>query len=610
MPLLSRMLCLALLFTLTQPAWATLYRQHGYSLYGQPKYPANFEHLDYVNPDAPKGGTLRVMGSGTFDTLNPYTLKGTSPINTGDFGQFGISELNEPLMVGSGVYDPSGDEPYSAYGLIAESLEFADNRSWVVFNLRPEARFHDGEPITAEDVAFSYRLLKEQGHPNYRSVLQDVSRIDILGERRIRFVFNRPGNSLLILRLGELPVLPAHYWQGRDFASTTFQAGLNSGPYRVSSVDPGRRISFQRVEDYWGRDLPINRGKYNLDRMEVEFYRDNSVAFEAFKAGEFDIYIDHKASNWANAYAFPAVTNGEVIKRAVPHEIPSPTQAMFFNTRRTPFDSLALRKALGMLFDFEWSNRVLFYDAYQRSLSYYPNSPFSATGIPAGQEFLYLSPFRDQLPSELFLEPFSLPETDGRGIPRDTLREAVELFAEAGWELRRGRLENDDGEPLSFEVLLVNSSLERILQPYRANLARLGIDMQIRTVDRAQYKARLDQFDYDMILTTLPQGLSPGLEQFGYFHSSQRNVKGSRNYAGINNPVVDQLVERLGAASSRSEQVAAARALDRVLLWQHYTIPNWYIDYHRIAYRSWLRTPEIPPYSLSIRSWWQAPAQQ
>ena len=222
MPLLSRMLCLALLFTLTQPAWATLYRQHGYSLYGQPKYPANFEHLDYVNPDAPKGGTLRVMGSGTFDTLNPYTLKGTSPINTGDFGQFGISELNEPLMVGSGVYDPSGDEPYSAYGLIAESLEFADNRSWVVFNLRPEARFHDGEPITAEDVAFSYRLLKEQGHPNYRSVLQDVSRIDILGERRIRFIFSRPGNSLLILRLGELPVLPAHYWQGRDFASTTF----------------------------------------------------------------------------------------------------------------------------------------------------------------------------------------------------------------------------------------------------------------------------------------------------------------------------------------------------------------------------------------------------
>ena len=335
MSLLSRSLVLTLLLATALPSWATLYRQHGYSLYGQPRYPENFEHLDYVNPDAPKGGTLRVMGSGTFDTLNPYTLKGTSPINTGDFAQLGISELNEPLMVGSGLYDPSGDEPYSAYGLIAESLEFADNRSWVVFNLRPEARFHDGRQITAEDVAFSYRLLKEQGHPNYRSVLQDVSRIDILGERRIRFVFKRPGNSLLILRLGELPVLPAHYWQGRDFASTTFEAGLNSGPYRVVSVDPGRRVVFERVKSYWGRDLPINRGKYNFDRMEVEFYRDNNVAFEAFKAGEFDLYNDHKASNWANAYQFPAVARGDIIKREITHQIPSPTQAMFFNTRRT-----------------------------------------------------------------------------------------------------------------------------------------------------------------------------------------------------------------------------------------------------------------------------------
>jgi microcin C transport system substrate-binding protein len=302
------------------------------------------------------------------------------------------------------------------------------------------------------------------------------------------------------------------------------------------------------------------------------------------------------------------VENGDILKRAIAHEIPSPTQALFFNTRRRPFDSLPMRQALGMLFDFEWSNRVLFYNAYRRSLSYYPNSPFSATGIPAGQEFLYLSPHRDELPPELFVQPFSLPVTDGRGIPRNILREAVDLFTRAGWTLRDGRLENEEGKPLVFEVLLVNPSLERILQPYRTNLARLGIDMQIRTVDRAQYKARLDQFDYDMILATLPQGLSPGLEQFGYFHSSQRNVKGSRNYAGINNPVVDDLVDKLGNATSRSEQVAAARALDRVLLWNHYTIPNWYINYHRIAHRSWLQTPDTPPYSLVIRSWWKDPA--
>ncbi|MGH1449157.1 MAG: extracellular solute-binding protein [Pseudomonadaceae bacterium] len=587
---------------------AGVYRQHGYSLYGQPQYAEDFEHLDYVNPQAPKGGTLRVMGSGTFDTINPYTLKGTSPVNTGNFPHYGITELNEPLMVGTGLYDPSGDEPYSAYGLIAESIEFADNRSWVVFNLHPQARFHDGHPITAEDVAFSFDTLSEKGHPNYRSMLQDVARVDILGDKRIRFVFSRSDNPLLILRLGELPVLPKHYWQDREFGQTTFEPGLNSGPYRIVSVEPGRRLAFERVKDYWGRDLPINRGKYNFDRMEAEFYRDNNVAFEAFKAGEFDIYFDHKASNWANAYDFPAVRNGAVLKRAISHEIPSATQALFFNSRRTPFDQRNVRQALGMLFDFEWSNRVLFYDAYQRSLSYYPNSPFSATGLPAGQEFLYLEPHRKQLPAELFIQPFSLPTTNGQGIPRDTLREAVQLLERSGWELRNGRLENAQGNQLVFEVLLVNPSLERIMQPYRSNLARLGIDMRIRTVDRAQYKARLDQFDYDMILATLPQGLSPGLEQHGYFHSSQVSVKGSRNYAGIANPVVDDLLEHLLGAINREQQIAAARALDRVLLWEHYIIPNWYIDYHRIAHRAWLQTPEIPPYSLAIRSWWMDPA--
>lgn len=587
---------------------AAIYKQHGYSLYGQPKYPADFDHLDYVNPDAPRGGTLRVMGSGTFDTLNPYTLKGTSPVNTGNFQHYGITELNEPLMVGSGIYDPSGDEPYSAYGLIAETLEFSDDRSWVVFNLRTEARFHDGKPITARDVAFSYELLSKQGHPNYRSMLQDIERVDILGEHRIRFIFSRSDNPVLILRLSELPVLPEHYWRDRSFGETTFEPGLNSGPYRITEVRPGRRLTFERVENWWGRDLPINRGKYNVDRLEVEFYRDNNVAFEAFKAGEFDIYFDHKASNWANAYDFPAVRSGAVLQRAIPHQIPSSTQALFFNTRRAPFDDRRVREALGLLFDFEWSNRVLFYDAYERSQSYFPNSPFSAEGVPQGQEFLYLEPYRDALRPELFREPFRLPVTDGRGIPRETLREAVELFAEAGWNLRRGRLENKRGAPLVFEVLLVNPSLERILQPYRTNLARLGIDMRIRTVDRAQYRARLDQFDYDMILATLPQGLSPGMEQHGYFHSSQRDVRGSRNYAGVANPVVDQMIEHLLSATNRSQQVAATQALDRVLLWEHYTIPNWYINYHRIAHRSWLQNAATPPYSLSIRSWWIDPS--
>ncbi len=605
MTLPFKLLSALLLFVLSiSQADATVYRQHGYSVFGQPKYPKDFSHLDYLNPDAPKGSTLRVMGTGTFDTLNPYTLKGTSPIATGDFHQYGISEMNEPLMVGSGIYDPMGDEPYSAYGLIAETLEFADDRSWVVFNLRPEARFHDGRSITAHDVAFSYRLLSEQGHPNYRTLLQEVERIDLLGTYRIRFIFKRHNNPLLILRLGELPVLPEHYWRDREFGQTTFEPPLNSGPYRITTVVPGRRLVYQRVKDYWGKDLPINRGKYNFNQMEVEFYRDNNIAFEAFKAGEFDVYLEHKASNWANAYDFPAVNSGAIRKRAIEHDIPASTQALFFNTRRSPFDQRVMRQALGMLFDFEWSNRVLFYGAYQRALSYYPNSPFSARDLPAGQEFLYLAEHREQLPAALFLKPFSLPATDGRGIPRDILRNAIELFAQAGWTLQNGRLQNRNGQPLVFEILLVNPSLERILLPYRTNLAHLGIDLRIRTVDRAQYKARLDQFDFDMILASLPQSLSPGQEQHLYFHSSQRDQQGSRNYAGIAHPVIDALLDKLLAADTPNRQIAAARAIDRALLWEHYTIPNWYINYHRIAHRSALQSMTPPPYSLSIRGWW------
>lgn len=609
MSAMAWLLSAALLLGLTMPAMADVQRSHAYSLYGLPRYAADFSHFDYVNPDAPRGGTLRVMANGTFDTVNPYTLKGTSPINTGNFHHYGISELNEPLMIGSGRYAPSADEPYSAYGLIAETLEYSDDRSWVVFNLREQARFHDGTPITSKDVEFSWRLLREQGHPDYRAMLQDVQRVDILGPRKIRFIFNRSHNPLLILRLGELPVLPAHHWREREFGPTTFQPGLNSGPYRIVDVQPGRRLVFERVADYWGRDLPVNRGKYNFQRLEVEFYRDNNIAFEAFKAGQFDIYFDHKASNWAGAYDFPAIRNGQVIRRSVEHQIPSPTQALFFNTRRRPFDQRPVRQALGLLFDFEWSNRVLFFDAYQRSLSFYPNSPFAASGLPRGQEFLHLDKHRNSLPAELFTQPFSLPVTDGRGIPREHLREAMALFAEAGWVMRKGQLVNArSGTPLAFEVLLVNPSLERIIQPWRRNLEQLGIRLHIRSVDRAQYKARLDRFDYDMILTSLPQSLSPGLEQHGYFHSSQVDVPGSRNYAGISNPVVDDLLESLLAASSREQQEAAARALDRVLLWEHYTIPNWHINYHRIAHRHWLRWAATPPYSLAIRSWWIDPA--
>lgn len=599
-PLLLFFISMALSF----PASATITESHGYAQFGTLKYPAKFTHFDWVNPVAPKGGTLRVMAFGTFDTLNPYTFKGISPVATPNFLQYGVNELNEPLMVGTGLYAPSGDEPTSSYGLIARSVEYSEDRSWVVFNLRPEARFHDGKPITAYDVAFSYRLLLKEGHPQYRTNLQEVQRVDILGPQRIRFVFKRAGNPLLILRLGELPVLPQHYWKDRDFKATTFTPPLGSGPYRITQVQPGRQLVFERVKDYWGKDLPVKRGFNNFDRVEVEFYRDSDVAFEAFKAGEFDIYIEHQAKNWANGYNFPALNRGEVIKAQVAHQIPTQTQGLFMNTRRSLFADVRVREALGLMFDFQWTNRTLFSGAYQRALSYYPNSEFSATGLPVGHEWLLLSPYREQLPPNLFTQAFSLPRTEGRGIPRDTLRRALGLLAEAGWKLNGQRLLNSAGQPLRFELMLVNPNLERILQPYVENLASIGIDARLRTVDRAQYKQRLDQFDYDMILMTLNQTLSPGLEQWQYFHSSQVSVKGSKNYAGINNPIVDHLLEQLLAAQSRDEQLAAGRALDRVLLWQHYMIPNWYLNYHRLAYRNRFALVTTPPYNLGLNAWW------
>ncbi|MCJ1885973.1 extracellular solute-binding protein [Pseudomonas sp. LA21] len=597
------LLFLGLLLSL--PTSAQITESHGYAQFGDLKYPANFDHFDWVNPKAPKGGTLRLMGLGSFDTLNPYTLKGSPPISTADFLQYGVSELNEPLMVGTGLYDPSGDEPASSYGLIAGSVEYAEDRSWVVFNLRSQARFHDGKPISAYDVAFSYRTLLKHGHPMYRTALQEVQRVDILSPQRIRFVLKRSDNPLLILRLGEMPVLPQHYWKGRDFTATTFEPPLGSGPYRISEVVPGRRLVFERVKDWWGADLPVNRGKYNFDRVEVEFYRDAGIAFEAFKAGEFDFYIEHQAKNWRSAYHFPALRRGDVVRAEIPHKIPTQTQALFMNTRRPTFADRRLREALGLMFDFEWTNRALFNDAYARASSYYPNSSFSATGVPQGQEWLLLSPYRKQLPEELFTRPFTVPVTQGNGIPRETLRHALGLLADAGWKLSGDRLLNASGKPLRFEILLVNPSLERILQPYRENLASIGIDARLRTVDRAQYKQRLDQFDYDMILMTLPQTLSPGLEQWQYFHSSQVMVKGSKNYAGIANPVVDAMLDKLLGATDRDQQETAARALDRVLLWQHYSIPNWYLNKHRLAYRNRFAFVTTPPYTLGLRAWWQ-----
>ena len=604
---LPRFLALFLLPALSCQAAVNL--SHGIARFGQPLYPSTFSHFSWVNPDAPKGGQLKLMALGTFDSLNPYILKGTSPISTGDFFQYGISELNAPLMVGHGVYDPSGDEPASAYGLVAESIQYADNLRWVVFNLREQARFHDGTPITAKDVEFSWRMLAEQGHPQYRTMLKEVARAEILAPLRIRFVFKQSVSRQHILSLGELPVLPAHWWAQRDFAQTRFEPPLGSGPYRITQVKPGRSLRFERVADWWGKDLPVNVGKYNIDRIDEDFYRDRHVAFEAFKAGGIDLYIEHQAKNWATGYRFPALERGELIRAEIPHQIPAPLQALFFNSRRAPFDDVRVREALALLFDFEWTNRSLFNNTYQRTHSYFPNSPFSARALPQGAEWLLLKPLKKQLPDSLLRQPFQLPVTDGRGVSRDSLGRALQLLQQAGWKLRHQGLYNTQGQPLKLEILLVNPGMERILQSYVKTLRNTGIQARLRTVDRAQFKQRLDAFDYDITLLVLPQSLNPGSEQWLYFHSSQANVRGSKNYAGVQDPAVDSLLQSAMQATTTNQLQAAMQALDRVLLWQHYIVPNWYISQHRIAYSKRLRHAQIPPYSLGLRAWWLDPAE-
>lgn len=600
LPRFFALLCLSLAL----PAQAAVTLSHGFARFGQLLYPASFRHFDWVNPDAPQGGQLHLMALGTFDSLNPYILKGTSPIGTGDFYQYGVSELNAPLMVGHGVFDPSGDEAASAYGLVAESIQYADDLRWVVFNLRPQARFHDGQPITASDVEFSWRTLLEHGHPQYRNILKDVERVEILAPLRVRFVFRQPASRQQILSLGELPVLPAHWWQQRDFSQTSFEPPLGSGPYRITAVKPGRSLRFERVANWWGNDLPVNVGKYNIQRIDVDFYRDRHVAFEAFKAGNFDLYIEHQAKNWATGYRFPALERGELIRAEIPHQIPAPLQALFFNTRRAPFDNPQVREALAILFDFEWTNRSLFNSAYQRTTSYFPNSPFASRDIPQGAEWLLLKPWRQQLADSFFQQPFQVPVTDGRGISRDSLGRALGLLQQAGWKLRQQGLHNSQGQPLALEILLVNPGMERILQSYVQTLRRTGINARLRTVDRAQFKQRLDAFDYDMTLLVLPQSLNPGPEQWLYFHSSQAAVRGSKNYAGIQDPMVDALLEAASRARTENQLQAAMQALDRTLLWQHYIVPNWYISQHRIAYSTRLKHPQIPPYTLGLRAWW------
>lgn len=576
---------------------ADLTPQPGIAMYGDPAYQAGFDHFNYVNPDAPKGGTLRlaVVANG-FDTFNPFVIRGVAAAG-----------------VNSYVYDTllesSADEPFSAYGLIAESLEVPDDRSYVIFNLRPQARFQDGVPITADDVAFTFKLLTTEGHPLYRNYYADVSKVTVINKHRIRFDFGQTNNRELPLILGQLPVLPKHYWKDHDFKDSGLDRPVGSGPYRVDEFEAGRSVTYTRVKDYWAKDLPVRKGRYNFDHIRYDYYTDDTVALEAFKAGNYDFRLESSAKNWATAYDGDQFKNGKARTEALEHERPVGMQGFVFNTRRPQFKDRLVRQAIGYAFDFDWANRNLFYNQYKRTHSYFENSELASSGLPTGKELAILNRFKDELPPAIFTEPNTVPTTTGDHSLRDNLRTAVGLLKKAGYGFKDGKMTNlKTGEPLSFEILLAQKNFERIVLPFKSNLEKIGIDVSVRLVDTNQFIQRVRNFDFDMITQVIPQSDSPGNEQREYWMSGTADVKGSRNYMGVQDPVVDKLVNLLIQSPDRDALVARVRALDRVLLYGHYVVPQWYLNVDRIAYWNKLERPDVVPRKgVDLADWWAKP---
>ena len=563
---------------------------HGIAMHGHPKYGPDFEHFDYVNPNAPKGGKLSQASRGTFDSFNTLIPKGNA-IGTGS---------TESLLT------RSFDEPFTEYGLIAESLEVPEDRSWVIFNLRPEARWHDGTPITADDVVWSFETITTKGRPTLRFYYDDVISAEKLGERRVRFNFKDTVNRELPLIVGQLSILPKHYWENRDFEKTTLEPPLGSGPYRIKEFEAGRYVVQERVEDYWGKDLPVNRGLNNFDTIRTDFYRDDTAIRLALNSGDIDIRFENQAKAWSSDYDTPAVNNGWLIKEEIPHQMSTGMQGFIMNTRRGIFADRQVRKALAYALDFEWTNELLFHGQYTRTESYFSNADLASRGLPQGEELEILERYRDQLPPEIFTEEFSVPKTDGSGNSRQNLLIARKMLAEAGWKVKDLKLVNEKtGEVMKFEILLVSQAFERIALPFTKNLERLGIEVNIRTVDPSQYANRLRELDFDVIVGGWGQSLSPGNEQRSYWGSYAADQYGTRNYAGIKNPVIDELIELVIEASDRESLIQRTRALDRVLLFGHYVIPNWHILFNRLLYWDKFSRPEIPVMQgVTTTRWW------
>ncbi|WP_336273801.1 extracellular solute-binding protein [Vreelandella indica] len=568
---------------------------HGLSLYDSPELQADFAYFPHVNPQAPKGGTItHTAVGGSFDSTNPFIIRGTPAT--------GVSQIYDTLMASN------PNEPFSLYGLLAEGVRLDPERKWIEFDLRPEARFQDGEPVTAYDVVFSLNLLREEGNPFYASYYAGVDEVIALNEHQVRFTFSDTNSRELPLIVAQLPILPRHYWEPREFTSPTLVAHPGSGPYRISEVDPGRRIVYQRDEDYWGKDLPVNVGRYNIDRIVYDYYRDRDIAWEAFKAGLTDFRTDARAATWAIGYDFPAYEEGLVKRLTVPDVNPSMMQAFVFNLRKEKFQDPRVREALSLTFDFPWLNTNIFYDTYRRTESFFQNSEMEATGLPSQEELALLEPFKEALiashgSDRLFTEP--LPIDQPLNL-RERLRKALALLRDAGYRVEEGVLVNQaTGQPLSLEVLLYDSGLERVVQPMLRNMARLGVQTSLRIVDINQYLNRQRNYDYDIVISHFPQSNNPGNEQRDFWTSAAAEAPQSRNRMALAHPAVDALVEAIISADGRKELDTATQALDRVLRWGFYVIPHYHSGETRIAIWDKFGYPEpFPEYAMDLDAWW------
>ncbi len=571
--------------------------RHGDALFGELRYGPDFSHYEHVNPDAPKAGTYHQAVHGGYDSFNPFVVRGRPAAGLTSFG--GI--LYDNLL------EQSVDQPSASYGLVADAFRAADDHSWAVYRIHPKARWHDGEPITAEDVIWSMEVLRAN-YPLWKDYYKNIETVSALSEREIEFRFDQAGNRELPHIIGDLPVLPKHWWTGigadgnpRDISKPTTEPPLGSGPYRIGEFDLGKSITWDRVEDYWGADLPVRKGRFNFDHLKYTYFLDQTAIWEAFKKGGIsDLRVENRSQRWAQGYDFPAYERGDVVRKAFPGEGGEPFQGYYFNIRLEKFADRRVRQALGLLFDFESMNKTLFFGAYRRTDSFFEGGELQSSGVPQGRELEILEEYRDQLPPELFTQPFELPVFEKPGDFRSAQRTAIRLFREAGFNFAGGKMLGPDGEQFSIEFLGDSPVDERIAIPYIENLRKLGIEANLRVVDTAQYGNRVDEHDFEVTSVLTLQSQSPGNEQREYWSSSAADTHGSRNYAGIKDPVVDELVERIIVAPNRQEQVHLVHALDRVLKWGFYVVPHWHNPDDWIAYWRQLQIPEPQPTLVGV----------